>query len=547
MTSSAVAVPTVSHPAPARLAFVRRHRVLRSVAVSALALLLVLLSALSLPRPAHSQGPLESVYFLVDAMVRWTYTTAGGVVQSLADCVDTIDECYRDVHAALDNCATHPGPCWDHLMDRLVHFATSRVPTAIVERLREVALELQDHAFILVTQLRAPGYCFTCQLLHLIIRSAHIAGKAFYSAVALPLVSLMLAGFLLVQLIRVGRHFVGVGGQAGAEPVRWSDHTKAVAWLLLALMLLGGFGVVPPEKVFGQLVSGLLSPLLNFSTAVATGLLGDTLALSATTTGIHAFPQLVSEVELITHINTTVLLEQSGSVSSADRELLSGLMRLVLYAQTVAIVIFARGLTYMTHIDGLGLLMALLSIGVGIALVVPAVVFYLVAAFRLMDALIRVVLVIILLPVLIACLPFAVLRQGTFWPASRAVAYGCAYFLVAGVFFAIIIQIIMLSFSLSIGGPADLNALLLFYGSSTGSSLDPAYSTTRTLQITAGGVTGSSEQPDLSDFLVVLVAVLVSIRMLSVISDVASGLARYHQKGGKDISDPVVRRIPGAS
>ena len=547
MTSSAVVVSVLPQPASARLEPRRSQRFLRCLAVAVLSCLLVLLTALALPRSAQSQGPLESVYYLVEGAMRWTFTSIGGVPQSILDCVETLDECYEDVHAALSNCADAPGPCWARLKAAVVDLGTSRIPAAIVRRLRDAALQLKDHAFVLADQLRSPGYCFTCQLLHLIIHSAHIAGEAFYSTVALPLVSLMLAGFLLVQLIRVGRHFVGVGGQAGAAPVRWSDHTEAVAWLLLALLLLGGFGVVAPEKVFGQIVSGLLSPLLNFSTAVATTLLGDTLAFSGTTTGIQAFPQLVSEVERITDINTTVLLAQSGSVSSADRQLLSGLMRLVLYIQTVSIVIFGRALTYMTHIDGLGLLMAIVSIAVGISLLVPAVVFYLIAAFRLMDALFRVVLVVILLPVLIACLPFAVLRQGTFWPATRAVAYGCAYFLVAGVFFAVIVQIIMLSFAISVGGSPDLNGLLLFYGSSTGSSLDPDYSTTRVLPLSSDGSAGLSDQPDLSGFLTVLVALLVSIRMLSVISDVASGLARYHQKGGKDVSDPAVRRIPGAS
>ena len=358
-------------------------------------------------------------------------------------------------HAAFHDPAAQPCP-------RILGFEISNyrcIPADDGDWVVSVIDFFHDPAVSLYDALGSKHACIVCQLLTTILSAVEPIGSSSYRLLVVPSAIFLGVGLAIVLTLGAGRILL--------SPVQsqrpWTDLAASTVRFLIALVLLGSAASISGGSVstapgvpgasaadpFKVIYRRIVDPLLGTSVA-----LGMVLLDSVTVGSIVGAPtSATGEGPLLAHARRDAD-RQNGGPSTG----LNGLMVYAAGLHLIGRLGMAQGIGFLSdaqHVpEGGSRWIAFIA---GVLLVLLFAVFLVVSGLRLIDPLIRVLLVVSLAPLLIVAWVFGPTRQAA-RVGLRVFAYAFFFFVIAGLVYGIAFTLLTQS-SRSVFGVTDFDVL----------------------------------------------------------------------------------------
>ena len=311
---------------------------------------------------------------------------------------------------------------------------------------------LTNVAARLYVALARPESCIVCYLLLTLIDFVTPLGHAAFSILLRPTVLLLGVGLVVAISLSVGR--ILLFPDAGTSSSGWRALTETVVRFSVALLLLGGVGLLGAgagrgegtESTFHEIYCDILSPAIG--TSVATGLvLLDAMAVHTSSSTRGLLVEQAREdasVYLSSRPGSGHLSVGCGVVpghpSESERGL-NGLMTLAAGLHLVGQLGVAQGVGLIRDGGALQTIEAPLAWVCGVLILLLFTVFLITAALRLVDPVVRLILVFSLSPLLVAAWVFRPFRRAS-EVGARTLLYAFTYFVMAGVVYGLVFSLI---------------------------------------------------------------------------------------------------------
>ena len=324
---------------------------------------------------------------------------------------------------------------------------------------------LGNLAMGLFTRLSDPDNCVVCFLLVALVDLVVPIGQAAYGFLLTPVTLLLGVGFAVALTVGAGQVLYTPSGSGGGQA--WQGLIGTSVRFLTALILVGGAASLgtpapaagtpgaSPRGPFLELYCRLLSPALGIS--VSTGLLllqSTSTATDASDSAIATGGGLMDQARL----DATLYMADRASGTPCDavtpgRPEGSGLYGLSVLAaglQRVGQLGLAQGIGFIRDagVAGAGGERWLAVVG-GVLVMMMYGVFLVTAAMRLVDPVLRVILVLSIAPLLCAAWVFKPTRRAS-EVGMRTLLYAIFYFVVAGAVYGVAFAVVTTSTSHSV-------------------------------------------------------------------------------------------------
>ena len=353
-----------------------------------------------------------------------------------------------------------------------------------------------------------PERCFTCQVVYSMIGVLFEIGSLAFSVLLEPVLLVLGVGFTLwivYQAIRVMLPGSSEEGPRDWRPIVLGGSRYVVALVLLGAVTFAGNGA----RVYEQLLGGVMTPVLSTSVGVGVALMRE-VSRKIGPSG-DASRLLFVQAETDAMVFLAEGLAGKPDPHPVHLPLYKGVMTLTAGVYLVGKVGFLRALGYIADtVAATNTLEKLLGFVIGVLLVFQFMMFLVTTGLRLLDPILRLTLVFAVSPLLIAAWVFPVFRQASV-TGLRTVLFSVFYFVIAGVVFAIALQLIFEG--LTLGAVHSYDELVANIRNSS-DSLEPD-----------GSV-------NLFKALVTFVVVMVAQALISRIGVIAGQLADYQADAG---------------
>ena len=272
--------------------------------------------------------------------------------------------------------------------------------------------------------------CFVCRLLWMFVRTVYGVGQAGFGLLAGPMLGLLgiaFAGWLVIQAARMAlavRREEATGG--------WPAMARGGVRYVIGLVLLGGLsGAGSPTAVFDGVVQSLVGPVLGMSVAGGAAMIGEVGGSGVLEEARRRGGAIVAE------------LEAELPVDGPLRPLATGMMDLAMACHMVGGVGLAKAASFFgSEIGFADVMTALLAAVLGLLLGFMFVMFLITSGLRLLDPVVRVVIVLALSPVLVAAWVFPSTRNAAV-VGLRVLAHAAVFFLACGVLFGLALELVL--------------------------------------------------------------------------------------------------------
>ena len=320
-------------------------------------------------------------------------------------------------------------------------------------------------ATALHTSLAQPDACIVCSLLLTLLDIVRPVGAVAFDLLLVPTLVLLGVGFMFSILIGAGK--ILLSPVQSSRP--WSDLAVSGLRFVIAILLLGGAATLTPASLSGAtppssncnsfdvLYGRLVEPFLGTSISLGMVLL-DRVTLGSFTSAVPGssgaspfLSQARKHAELYRGSAPTPATSARCAVAPASGAAASpALDNLLVYAsglQLLGSLGMAQGIGFLRDAQvvskGGARWIAFIA---GVLVLLLFAVFIVVAGVRLLDPLLRVLLVLALSPLLIAAWVFAPTRSAA-RVGLRAFAYAFFFFVVAGAIYGVAFSLILASAS----------------------------------------------------------------------------------------------------
>lgn len=333
-------------------------------------------------------------------------------------------------------------------------------------------------AVSLYAALSQPGACVVCSLLATVLKAVKPIGSAAFEMLVIPSAVLLAVGFSIALVVGAGKVLLSPSNSARA----WSEIALTTVRFLIALMILGGAATLTTSSAtspttgaaagasspFDVFYTRLISPMLGTSISlgmvlldsVTVGSLAGAHSPSASGPGGPLLEQARSDANRFLSDQCTAAFKPGydpNAPGACTLQKPEGVYALMIYASSLHLIAklgMAQGIGFIrdaANVDGGGARWIALIAGV-IVLMLFAV-FMIVAGLRLLDPLIRIVVVLALAPLLVSAWVFAPTRNAA-KVGLRVFVYAFFFFIIAGLVYGI-------AFSLITGAARSQNVLSL--------------------------------------------------------------------------------------
>ena len=313
-----------------------------------------------------------------------------------------------------------------------------------------VARQVASVAKTLWLELSDPSRCFSCVVLLFVVGSVHAVGSAGFDALSGVAVVLGPVLWLLWLSVKLGRHLLGVTPDKGRSA--WAEIGPGAARLAVASVLLmmsagGGRGV------YDWMVGNIVGPGLQVAMEVGAGVSRGVLAAAGSAGDVMDYARSrVTEMQSASVARLPGTVRDAVSGGGEAEGIADGVMSLAAALHTTGSMGLARAVGYLADAgQGCNTLGAVVSFLVGALLFLIFGMFLVVMGVRLIDPLLRLAVVLAVSPLLVVAWLFPATQQAA-WVGLRTVLYALAFFLLAGIVYAMALQMVMIS----IVGPGDL-------------------------------------------------------------------------------------------
>lgn len=314
-----------------------------------------------------------------------------------------------------------------------------------------IARRVSSVAKLLWLELSEPGRCFSCVVLLFVVGSVHAVGAAGFDALSAVAVALGPVLWLLWLSVKLGRHLVGVVPEKGKSA--WAEIGPGAARMAVAAVLLmmsagGGRGV------YDWMVENLVGPGLQVAMEAGAGVSRSVLAAAGNSGDVVAYAQgRVREMQSASVARLPGMVRDAVSAGGEAAGIADGVMSLAAALHTTGSMGLARAVGYLADAgQGCNTLGAVVSFLGGLLLFLIFGMFLVVMGVRLIDPLLRLAVVLAVSPLLVVAWLFPA-TQSAAWVGLRTLLYAMAFFLLAGIVYAMALQMVMIS----IVGPGDLS------------------------------------------------------------------------------------------
>ena len=328
-------------------------------------------------------------------------------------------------------------------------------------------------AHALYLSLAQPESCVVCLLLLTVLDIVRPIGAIAFDLLLVPTLVLLSLGFMFALLVGAGK--ILLSPVQSARP--WTDLAVSSVRFVIAIMVLGGAALLTASTLSGTSAASsrcnsfdvffarLIEPFMGTSVSLGMVML-DHVTLQAfrsdTSTAHSPFlaeARYMAERYRANHPRPSTTRCRPGAPPSSTT--LAGFDNLLVYAsglQLLGSLGMAQGIGFLRDAqvvsEGGGRWIAFIA---GILLLLLFAVFIIVAGIRLLDPLLRVLLIVALSPLLVAAWVFAPTRSAA-RVGLRAFAYAFFFFIVAGVIYGIAFSLILASAATSSGVHEDIIA-----------------------------------------------------------------------------------------
>lgn len=399
----------------------------------------------------------------------------------------------------------------------------------------------------LLEGLRSPQACVVCWLLSWMVSLIFSFGGRCVELLAGPALILGAAGFVVWLCWTVGRQFLGLSAASGRA--RWVEIGMGGIRFLVVLLLLGTLNAAgegpQARSIYEELFAVVVAPLLTVSLGVGMVVLevpAEAVGGAGPVSRVYQTFSAALDADSARNVGYAATLPgvslgaagAPSAVSGARERLIGGVVRLTTGLQMCASAGIARGILYMSNTASWSGVEKWVSIGLGAALVVFFLVFFVSAGVRLADPLVRLAVVVALFPLLAVTALFGSTRSIAYM-ALRTFGFCVVYFMVAGLMYGLVLAVMVQSFASvalvagdasAAGGDFERLATLLATAGAGG------ISNVQVMRLGSGPDAGGFGVPDVLGALMLLFSLFLAHSLVAKVGSIAGALVGYSGGGG---------------
>ena len=334
-----------------------------------------------------------------------------------------------------------------------------RAGKPVPSKLAHVLDMLLMPAHALYVKLADPQSCIVCLLLLTVLDIVRPIGAIAFDLLLIPTLVLLSLGFMFALLVGAGK--VLLSPVQSARP--WTDLAASSVRFVIAIVLLGGAAVLTTASLSGTsstsstcnsfdvFFARLIEPFMGTSISLGMVMLDHVTQHAFGATTAPRSPFLIEATDMATKYRalrpkpSTTRCRPAAPPPTAG---LAGFDNLLVYAsglQLLGSLGMAQGIGFLRDAqvvsEGGARWIAFIA---GVLLLLLFAVFIVVAGIRLLDPLLRVLLIVALSPLLVAAWVFGPTRSAA-RVGLRAFAYAFFFFVVAGVIYGIAFSLLLAS------------------------------------------------------------------------------------------------------